>query len=294
MRYGALEAGGTKMVCAVCDGKGGISDRFTTPTADPKETLRILYDYFADKQIDCLGIACFGPIDLHPDSPTYGHITSTPKLRWQNVDIVGNFRALGVPIGFDTDVNGSVLGETTFGIGRGVKNCVYLTIGTGFGAGVLSEGRLLHGMLHPEGGHVLLPTSPKDPMERGICPFHPNCAEGLTSGPALKARWGVNAKELGDRDEVWDLEAFYLAEALIDYTMVLSPEMFILGGGVMHQREKLLPKIRAHYRELMNGYIKTKQTADLDHYIVAESLNDNQGLLGAGEIGRLAYEAAQR
>ena len=293
MRLGALEAGGTKMVCAIVDDEGRISDRFTTPTEDPEKTLKILYDYFAERQIDCLGIACFGPIDLHEDSPTYGCVTTSPKVAWRNVNVVKAFEGLGVPVGFDTDVNGSVLGETTYGIGRGVKNCVYITIGTGIGIGVLSEGRLLHGMLHPEGGHILLPMSPDDPMERGICPNHPNCFEGLAAGPSIEKRWGKSAKELGDRDDVWDVEAFYIANALVSYTMTLSPELFILGGGVMHKADVLLPKVRAKYAELMNNYIQTKQTADLEHYIVCQSLDDNQGLLGAAEIGRMALGKAR-
>ena len=290
MRLGAIEAGGTKMICAICDENGNIYDRMSVPTLTPAETLPPMHKFFEDKEIDCLGIACFGPFDLKKDSPTYGHITTTPKLAWQNCDIVGAFADLGVPIGFDTDVNGSVTGEATFGIAKGIKNVVYFTIGTGVGAGILCEGNLVHGMLHPEGGHVLLTKHPDDPMPGSNCPFHPNCFEGLCAGPALQKRWGVPGKELTERDDVWDMEAWYIAQALVSYTMILSPEMFILGGGVSHQM-KIFPLVRKYYAQFMNGYLKTKELENLDNYIVCQSLDDNQGLLGAAIIGKNALEA---
>ncbi len=289
MRLGAIEAGGTKMICAICDENGNIYERMSTPTLTPAETLPAMHKFFEDHEIDCLGIACFGPLDLKKDSPTYGHITTTPKLAWQNCDIVGYFSDLGVPVGFDTDVNGSVTGEATFGIARGIKNVVYFTIGTGVGAGILCEGNLVHGMLHPEGGHVLLTKHPDDPMEGSNCPFHPNCFEGLCAGPALQKRWGVPGKDLTERDDVWDMEAWYIAQALVSYTMILSPEIFILGGGVSHQK-KIFPLVRKYYAQFMNGYLKTKQLEDLDSYIVCQSLDDNQGLLGAAIIGKNALE----
>ena len=274
------------MVCAVCDENGNIEGRTSIPTVSPEETLPQLVDYFKDKDIEALGIACFGPIDLHKDSPTYGYILKTPKLKWRNANIVGAFKDLGIPIGFDTDVNGSLLGEVTFGIGKGVKNCIYITIGTGLGVGTMVEGNLVHGMLHPEGGHMLLPISPKDPLRQGICPSHPNCLEGLAAGPSIKARYnGVGGEDLSDRPEVWDLEAEYIAIALVNYTMMLSPELIILGGGVMHQEKLILPRVHKRYKELLNGYIETEQTMNPEKYIVYQSLNDNQGLLGAAVIG---------
>ena len=242
MRYGALEAGGTKMVCAIGNENGEILEQKSFPTVTPKETLPKLVDYFRNKNIDALGIACFGPVDLNKDSETYGFITSTTKLAWQNTDVVGCFKELGVPIGFDTDVNGSVLGEYTWGIGKGLRSCIYITFGTGVGVGVISDGRLMHGMMHPEGGHVLLQRQTGDTYE-GSCPFHHDCVESLASGSAIKGRWGKAGVELQDRPEVWDLEAEYISQALVDYTMVLSPQRIILGGGVMHQTQ-ILPLIR--------------------------------------------------
>lgn len=285
MKVGALEAGGTKMVCAIveADGKGSweILDQVSIPTLSPAATLPMLADYFKGKGIEALGIACFGPIDLHKDSPTYGYITTTPKTGWANCNIVGAFaKELGVPIGFDTDVNGSLLGEATFGCARGIENSVYITIGTGIGAGIMSNGRLLHGMLHPEAGHVTLKRHEKDLDFACSCPFHESCFEGLAAGPAIQKRWGKKGVELSDRPEVWEIEAYYIAQALVDYIMVLSPEKIILGGGVMHQPQ-LLPLIRDEVKRQVNRYIRTRQLENLDEYIVGASLGDNQGILGA-------------
>ena len=287
MRLGALEAGGTKMVCAIGDESGKIYEQVSIPTETPEITMPKLISYFEERKIEALGIGCFGPIDPDKKSETYGYITSTPKLAWADYNIVGTMeKSLMIPVGFDTDVNGSVLGEVTFGQAKG-KNCVvYVTIGTGVGAGIYIEGKLLHGMLHPEAGHILL-TQRQDDTYEGTCPYHKTCLEGLAAGPAIEARWGRKAVELKDDARVWDLEAYYIAQAIVNYILILSPQMIILGGGVMHQ-EQLFPKIRSYVKKMMNGYIKTKEMADLDHYIVPASLHDDQGIMGALELGRRA------
>lgn len=280
MRLGALEAGGTKMVCAIGNENGEIFERVSIPTETPEITMPKLIDYFKDKEIEALGIGCFGPIDLNRMSDTYGYITTTPKLKWANYNIVGAFKeALGVPVGFDTDVNGSALGEATWGITKGLENSVYFTIGTGVGAGIISNGKLLHGMLHPEGGHVLLAKHPDDSYA-GKCPYHRNCLEGLAAGPAIEARWGKKGIELADRKEVWEMEAFYIGQAIVDYIMILSPQRIILGGGVMHQ-EHMMPLVREEVKRQLSGYIQTRELENLDSYIVLPSLNDNQGIMGA-------------
>ena len=287
MRLGALEAGGTKMVCAIGDETGKIFEQISIPTQTPEDTVPQMIEYFKNAGIEGLGIACFGPIDPDKKSATYGYITSTPKLAWQNYNFVGAFEeALGCPVGFDTDVNGSVLGEVTFGQAKGKSCVVYVTIGTGVGAGVYIEGKLLHGMLHPEAGHVMIQKRPNDNYE-GRCPFHKNCLEGHAAGPAIEARWGKKAIELKDNKEVWDLEAYYIAQALAGYVLTLSPEMIILGGGVMHQ-EQLFPMIRGYVKEILNGYIKTEEIEHLDSYIVPASLNDDQGIMGCLELARRA------
>lgn len=289
MRIGALEAGGTKMVCAIGNEKGEIFEKISIPTKTPETTMPEMIQWFKAKKIEALGIGCFGPIDPDKDSPTYGYITSTPKLAWKDYNIVGAFEEqLCCPVGFDTDVNGSALGEVTFGQAKGKKNIVYLTVGTGIGAGVYAEGKLLHGMLHPEAGHILMRRREDDHYE-GKCPYHKTCLEGLAAGPAIEERWGKKGIELQDRDEVWDLEAYYLAQALTDYILILAPQLIILGGGVMHQ-EQLFTRIRAYVKEMLNGYIKTKELEDIDHYIVPASLHDDQGIMGALELGRRAFE----
>lgn len=289
MRIGALEAGGTKMVCAIGNEKGEIFEKISIPTKTPETTMPEMIQWFQSKKIEALGIGCFGPIDPDKASPTYGYITSTPKLAWKDYNIVGAFEEqLCCPVGFDTDVNGSALGEVTFGQAKGKKNIVYLTVGTGVGAGVYAEGKLLHGMLHPEAGHILMRRREDDHYE-GKCPYHKTCLEGLAAGPAIEERWGKKGIELQDRDEVWDLEAYYLAQALTDYILILAPQLIILGGGVMHQ-EQLFTRIRSYVKEMLNGYIKTKELEDIDHYIVPASLHDDQGIMGALELGRRAFE----
>lgn len=290
MILGALEAGGTKMVCAVGNEKGEILEQISVPTETPEITIPKLISFFEAKGIEALGIACFGPVDLNRESETYGYITTTPKKGWQNYNIVGAFReTLHVPVGFDTDVNGSALGEFTWGVGKGLNSCIYITIGTGIGVGVIADGKLLHGMLHPEGGHILLHPMAGDRYE-GKCPFHKNCFEGLASGPAIEGRWGKKAAELADKEVVWQLEAEYIAQALVNYTCILSPQRVILGGGVMHQTQ-LLPMIREKFAKLLNGYLKTKELEDLDTYIVAQSLDDKQGIMGALKLGMAERES---
>lgn len=287
MILGALEAGGTKMVCAIGDETGKIFEQISIPTVTPEETVPKMIAYFKEKKVEALGIGCFGPIDPDPDSQTYGYITSTPKLAWANYNIVKAFKeSLGCPVGFDTDVNGSVLGEVTFGQAKNKKCVIYVTIGTGVGAGIYIEGKLLHGMLHPEAGHVLIQKREGDNYQ-GKCPYHKNCLEGHAAGPAIEERWGKKAIELKDNEAVWDLEAYYIAQALSGYVLTLSPEMIILGGGVMHQ-EQLFPLIRKYVSEILNGYIKTKELADMEHYIVPASLHDDQGIMGCLELARRA------
>jgi fructokinase len=283
MLYGALEAGGTKMVCAIGDENGKIYEQVSIPTLTPDETMPKIIEYFKNKDIKAIGIACFGPIDLNKSSETYGYITSTPKTAWKNFDIVGCVKdALNIPVGFDTDVNGSLLGEITWGCAKGLTDAIYLTIGTGIGGGVMTNGKLLHGMLHPELGHIIIAKSQSDKGEC-VCPYHDSCFEGLAAGPSIEKRWGSKAKDLADRQEVWELEADYIGTALVNFCMTLSPQKIILGGGVMHQMQ-LFPLIREVFKEKMAGYINTKTLENLDEYIVPASLNDDQGIMGAVKL----------
>ena len=289
MRLGALEAGGTKMVCAIGNERGEIEKQISLPTETPKITLPKLADFFRENQIEALGIGCFGPVDLNRNSPTYGYITTTPKLAWQNCSMAGYFqKELHIPVGFDTDVNGSALGEATWGASQGLENSMYITIGTGVGAGIIDNGKLVHGMLHPEAGHILKPVR-SDDTYAGKCPYHGNCLEGLAAGPSIEKRWGAKAVDLVDKAEVWELESEYLAQAIMDFILTVSPQRIILGGGVMHQMQ-LFPLIRRKVSEKINGYIRTPELADMDSYIVPASLNDDQGILGCIRLAELSLQ----
>ena len=247
--YGAIEAGGTKFVCLVGSGPDDIRAETRFPTTTPEATLRNALEFLRAEQVRqgplaAVGIASFGPVDLHPGSATFGFITSTPKPGWANVDVAGAARAaLGVPVGFDTDVNAAGLAEWRWGAAQGLDSVLYLTVGTGIGGGGLMDGRLLHGLVHPEMGHIRIPHDLQlDPFP-GVCPFHGDCLEGLACGPAIKARWQQPAEELPHDHPAWPLEARYLALALVNFICTLSPRRIVVGGGVM-SNPRLLPMIR--------------------------------------------------
>lgn len=282
MRLGALEAGGTKMVCAVGDEQGHIFDRASFPTLKPEETMGGLIDYFKDKGIEALGIGSFGPLSLDRKAADYGSITTTPKLAWRNYPLTQAFAdALNVPVGIDTDVNAAALGEATYGAGKGLDSLVYYTIGTGVGGGALVDGNLVHGLVHPEMGHMLLRPDPRDPAPHGFCPYHDGCLEGMANGPAIEKRWGVSAKELPEDHVAWEIEAEYLAQMCVNTVVTLSPKKIVLGGGVMHQTH-LFPKIRRRTLELLNGYVAHPAVLEhMDNYIVPPGLGDNAGAVGS-------------
>lgn len=288
MRIGCIEAGGTKFVCGISDELANIIERIEFPTNTPEETMKEVINYFQKHNVETIGLACFGPIDLNKQSKTYGYITSTPKKAWQNYDILGELKKhFTVPIGFDTDVNGAALGETYYGIAKGYQNVLYITIGTGIGAGALVEGNLVHGMLHPEMGHIIIKKHINDNFE-GSCPYHKDCLEGLASGTAIEKRYQKVGQELTDNDEVWELIAYYIAQAIVNYILTLSPEIIILGGGVSKQK-KLLQFIRKNVKDMLNGYIQTKEIDDINNYIVNPLLGDNAGFLGALALGLKAH-----
>jgi fructokinase len=282
--YGGIEAGGTKFVCAVGSGPDDVRAEVRFPTTIPEETIGQAIDFFRGQKADlaAIGIASFGPVDPDPESPTFGHITSTPKPGWANTDIRGQIqRALGLPVGFDTDVNGAALAEHRWGAAQGLTTFAYLTIGTGIGGGGMVGGQLMHGLVHPEMGHVRVPHDRKVDPFSGICPFHGDCLEGLASGPALKARWNQPPETLPPEHPAWRLEAHYLALALMNLVCTLSPQRIILGGGVMQARH-VFPLIRTEVRELLNGYVQAPQVLDeIDGYIVPPALGDRAGVLGA-------------
>lgn len=285
--YGGIEAGGAKFVCALGSGPQNILAEMRFPTADVDATLNQVIDFFHKEhkfhgKISAIGIAAFGPLDLNPTSAWYGYITSTPKPGWQNANILGRIRqAFSVPVGFDTDVNAAALGEHRWGAAQGLDTFVYLTIGTGIGGGGLQDGSLMHGMLHPEMGHMRLPHDQERDPFAGICPYHGDCLEGLASGPAIAQRWGAPAESLPSDHPAWELEAHYLALAIANLVCVLSPQRIILGGGVMN-RANLYPAIRGGVQKLLNDYVHTPQILEaIQDYIVAPRLGSRAGVLGA-------------
>jgi fructokinase len=284
--YGGIEAGGTKFVCAVGTAPDDIRASTRFPTTTPDETLARAIAFFREQQrqmlLDAIGVGSFGPIDPNLSSATYGYITATPKAHWTNTDVVGVIRgALGVPIAFDTDVNVAALGEHRWGAAQGLDTFVYLTVGTGIGGGGMVNGHLLHGLLHPEMGHMRLPRDSQIDQFGGICPYHGDCWEGLASGPAIAARWGQHAETLPIDHAAWALEAHYLALALIDLICVLSPQRIIIGGGVMEQAH-LFPLVRQKVQSLLNGYIQSPAIyTEIERYIVPPALGGQAGILGA-------------
>ncbi len=289
MLYGAVETGGTKIICGVIDETGELLDILRFPTDIPEYSVEKIAGFFSNHDICAVGVGSFGPVDVNSASKTYGNILDTPKLQWRNYPLVERLKAkLKLPIIIDTDVNCACLGEVVYGSGKGLSNVIYITIGTGIGVGVVINGNTLKGMLHPEGGHILLRRNMLDTYV-GKCPYHKDCFEGLASGPAIAERAGRAAFELEDDDFAWDLEVDYIAQAIANYVLTYSPERIILGGGVLEQ-EHLYPRIRDKVREYLNGYIRTPQIADLDTYIVPATLKGNQGLYGAYYLAKTLEE----
>jgi fructokinase len=265
----------------------------TLPTTTPGETIARAAAFFAPHgPLDAVGVGCFGPLDLRPSSPTWGHITTTPKPGWSDTDVAGLLgRALGAPVALDTDVNAAALGEHRYGAARGLETFCYITVGTGIGGGAYANGGLMHGLVHPEFGHMRVPHDrARDPFE-GVCPFHGDCLEGLASGEAIRARWGY-AGEGTLHETARELEAEYLALGLVNVSLVLSPERIVLGGGVLGQ-PGLLERVQARARELFAGYLAVPELgARIDGFIVAPGLGDRAGIVGslvlAGELAELA------
>jgi fructokinase len=285
--FGGIEGGGTKFVCAVGDSSGRLLAQTTFPTTTPGPTLAQAVAFFQAQQqahgpLAALGLACFGPLDPQPGSPTFGQILATPKPGWANADVVGPLQAaLSLPVAFDTDVNGAALGEGRWGAAQGLHTYIYLTIGTGIGGGAVVEGKLLHGLLHPEMGHIPLPRDPQADPFPGACPFHGDCFEGLACGPALQKRWGQRAETLPADHPAWDLEAHYIALALQGYICTLSPQRIILGGGVT-QQPQLLPLVRQKTLAALNGYVQAPAILEsIETYVVAPGLGGRAGVLGA-------------
>ena len=294
--FGGVEAGGTKFVCAVGTGPDDLRAETRFPTTTPDETIARTVQFLrraaGDDTLAAVGVASFGPVDLDPRSSTWGRITTTPKPGWAGTDLAGTIgRTLGVPVGFDTDVNGAALGEHRWGAARGLDSFVYLTVGTGIGGGALIGGRPLHGLVHPEMGHLLIARRAGDDYA-GRCPYHGTCLEGLASGPAIEERWGAKAESLDPDHPAWELEAHYLALGLANLVCALSPERIILGGGVMERRQ-LFPLVRRKLGELLNEYVRAPAiTRENEEFIQPPGLGRRSGVLGAIALAERAVRAA--
>jgi fructokinase len=280
--YGGIEAGGTKFVCILARGPQEILATQRFPTTNPQDTLGEAIRFFKNQSITALGIACFGPVDLDLVSPSYGFITSTPKPGWMNTNIVGTLKsALQIPVFFETDVNAAALAEFIWGGGRAFDPLLYLTIGTGIGGGCIVHGKPVHGLVHPEMGHLRIPHDWNlDPFP-GVCPYHGDCFEGMASGVALRQRWGQPAETLPDDHPAWHLEGNYLALALVNLIVSLSPRRIVLGGGVM-QKQGLFPLVREKVGSYLNGYVISPTILEhIDDYIIPPVLENRSGALGA-------------
>jgi len=289
--YGGIEGGGTKFICAIGTGPEDIRERVQFPTTTPAETIGKARDFFQHYiqrvPLKALGIVSFGPLDLDKRSPTYGYVINTPKAGWTDVNLVGTFQdVLKLPVAIDTDVNGAAFGEWTWGAARGLNNFIYLTIGTGIGGGGIVNRQLMHGLVHPEMGHIRIPHDlNRDPFP-GSCPFHGDCWEGLASGASLEKRWGKQPEEIPADHPAWTLEADYLALGVVNLFYTLSPQRIILGGGVL-KTAGLLPAIHREVKNLLHNYLSSaKIIGQIDHYLVSPQLGDMSGVLGAIALAR--------
>jgi fructokinase len=282
MLYGAIEAGGTKFVCAIGNEKGEIISKTVFPTQDPETTLGNVYSYFSNYALTSIGVGCFGPIELNKNRNNFGQLLNTPKQLWKNFNI---YQALSshfsVPVYVDTDVNAAALGEFHSGAAQESDSCLYITVGTGIGAGYVQNGKVSKGLFNTEMGHIYVPRHSEDSFE-GSCHYHRDCLEGLASGTAIHTRYGKKGDELEEMQAVWELEAYYLAQAIVNYILILAPEKIILGGGVMKQTI-LYPLIRGEVAKLLNQYVNID---DFEQYIVPPELNDNQGVMGSLFLAR--------
>ncbi|WNZ89689.1 ROK family protein [Streptococcus iniae] len=272
--YGSVEAGGTKFVCAVGDETFTPYDKIQFPTTSPEETIQKTIDYFKtfEEDLVAISVGSFGPIDIDPSSATYGYITSTPKPNWANVDLLGPIAdALQVPLYFTTDVNSSAYGEMM--LRENTDSLVYYTIGTGIGAGAIQNGQFIGGLGHTEAGHTYVMPHPEDQKNgfMGVCPFHKGCLEGMATGPSLEARTGIKGELIPKESSVWDIQAYYIAQAALQATMLYRPQVIVFGGGVMAQ-DHMVKRVHEQFESLMNGYLPVPP---LNDYIVRPAIQDN-------------------
>lgn len=276
MYFGGIEAGGTKFVCAVSDQQQNLVKKISIPTTTPEATFAEVFEFFDQYELSALGIGSFGPIGIDPSKDNYGYILATPKPGWSEVDFLGKIKErYAIPIAWTTDVNAAAYGELKKGAAQGKKSCIYLTVGTGIGGGVVINENIFSGIGHPEMGHMHIKHHPDDDYD-GTCPYHKDCLEGLAAGPSLEARTGIKGQDLPEEHPIWDLQAYYIGQALMSYSLILAPEKIVLGGGVMNQNQMLM-KIRQSFVDQMSGYLETPPASE---YIVRWGLPNESGIIG--------------
>ena len=278
----ALEMGGTKTVAALGRADGSVIEEIRFPTTSPEQTLGTATAWWKERcgpdGPEAIGVASFGPIRVAPGAPDFGVMLATPKPGWKGFPVAAFLKSAfpGAAFALDTDVNAAALAESQLGAARGHADVAYITVGTGFGAGVLSAGRLVHGAVHPEVGHLRVPRHPEDTFA-GVCPFHGDCLEGMCSGPAIHRRWGIEARDLPPGHPAWEIEAWYLAQGIIALAAVVCPSIVVLGGGVP-QAEGLHERVAAGVSQLSNGYF---EGVEKPGYVVPPALGQQAGIIGA-------------
>ncbi|MBQ2834251.1 MAG: ROK family protein [Clostridia bacterium] len=293
MLIAALEAGGDNMICSIGTLQGGVMQRAAIRTGEPDATLDEAAAFFSKFGVKALGVGAFGPLDLNPESATYGYITNTPKKDWAYYPLMPELKKrLNIPMALDTAVNAAALGESAAGAGRGLRSMLYVSVGAGVGGGFVVDGRPLHGLVHPEMGHMPVAPLQDDPMPEGVCPYHPHCLEGMASGPAMEKRWGLSPQLMTQDHPAWALEAGYLAQLCANAIVMLSPERIVMGGSVM-QNTQLFPLIRKKTLDLLGGYVCSGAMTPqgMEEYIAAPALGLNACVTGALLLGARAAQA---
>jgi len=300
-RHAAVELGGTRVAVVVGESPDCCSDIVRLDTSAPQETLRAITDALMGLRaqgwdFQSAGVACFGPLELDRSKAGYGRLLSTPKPGWTGTDVMGVLAAgLGVPVTIETDVNAAAVGEGRWGACQGLGQHAYLTAGTGVGAGLCVNEMPVHGLLHPEAGHLRPSRDPDLDPFGGVCTWHGDCFEGLASGPAIAGRVGRDPAGLEPDDPVWDLAGGYLGQLCAALALIVSPQRIVLGGGV-GRRPKVLEAARRSLAVQLAGYLARPGTEDMESFLVAPALGADAGLYGAlalahGEQAKLPADA---
>ncbi|GIU67811.1 ROK family protein [Candidatus Phycosocius spiralis] len=288
-KVGAIDAGGTSWRCAIIDEDLTILARSSFPTTSPQETLGLAAGFFraqksAGLDVSVIGVGCFGPLAVNPKDSRWGHILATTKPGWAGADVAGVLaEQTGARITLDTDVTAAALAERAWGAGQGYDDLAYVTVGTGIGAGIIVDGKPIWGSLHPEAGHMRVPRHRDDQEFAGICSFHRDCIEGLASAPAMAARWGQDASELGDDDIAWDIEAYYLGQLSVNLVLTNAIQRIILGGGVM-VRHGLVERVAVWAASLLGPY-SVGGEGEVGFDVVGAGLGLDAGLFGGAWLG---------